>query len=81
MVKITSEQYKELKDACDIDSYLFHEKLMKYTGITRVPYTAFSYFDDCGNYIGDSDDFDLDAFLEKAYVIVDADGERRNDDG
>ena len=75
MAKITAQQYEEIQDAYDDDNdQVFEEKLQEYTGIIRNPYTAYSYYDCHGNYVGCSDDFDLDAILENAYVEVDEDG-------
>lgn len=68
--KITKQQYDELQDAYDFDEQQFVEKLEEYTGITRHSYTAYSYYSESGNYIGDSNDFDLDDILRKAYVEV-----------
>ena len=71
MAKITAEQYEELQEAYDTDDQVFVEKLEAYTGIVRKSYIAYNYFDAHGNYIGCSEDFDLDALLEDAYVEVD----------
>ena len=70
MAKITSEQYEELQEAYDTDDQMFVEKLEAYTGIVRKPYIAHNYFDVHGNYIGCSEDFDLDTLLENAYMEV-----------
>lgn len=70
MAKITAEQYEELQEAYDRDDQEFVEKLEAYTGITRKPYIAHNYFDANGNYVGCSEDFNLDALLEDAYVEV-----------
>lgn len=74
MSKITKQQYEELEEAYDIDEQEFVEKLEEYTGITRKSYTAYNYYDFSGNYIGCSEDFDLDRLLESAYVGVTDDG-------
>ena len=70
MTKITAEQHVELEELYDIDEQRFVVKLEEYTGITRKSYTAYNYFDCHGNYIGCSEDFDLDRLLEGAYVKV-----------
>ena len=75
MAKITKRQYEELEDAYELDEQEFFEKLEEYAGITRVPYTAYSYYDCHGNYIGCSEEFDLDDILSKAYVEVAEDGQ------
>ena len=71
MAKITAKQYDEMQEAYDMDDQQFVEKLEEYTGITRKPYIAYNYFDCHGNYIGCSEDSDLDRLLENAYVEVD----------
>lgn len=70
MVRITPEQYEELVEANDYDDQQFIEKLEEYTGITRKSYTAYNYYNCSGNYIGCSENFDLDVLLENAYVMV-----------
>ena len=52
---ITKEQLEELEIAKFFDQKEFHELLKKYTGITAKSYTAYSYYDEADNYIGDSD--------------------------
>lgn len=74
MAKITKQQYDELQEAYEIDKEEFAEKLWEYTGITRKPYTAYNFYDCVGDYIGNSEDFDLDRLLESAYVGVSEDG-------
>ena len=74
MLKITKQQYEEIEEAYEIDDQQFVEKLEEYTGITRKSYTAYNYFDCHGNYIGCSEEFDLDNILENAYVEVTEDG-------
>ena len=74
MAKITVDQYDELQEAEDFDDQQFMEKLEKYTGITRKPYTALNYYDCHGNYVGCSEEFDLDNILENAYVEVTENG-------
>ena len=70
MAKITKEQYEELQEAYDFDDQKLAEKLQEYTGITRRSYTAYNYFDCHGNYIGCSENLDLDIVLRNAYVEV-----------
>lgn len=75
MAKITQAQYEELQEAYDLDDQQFVEKLEEYTGITRKSYTAYNYYDYHDNYIGCSEQFDLDTLLENAYVEVMEDGQ------
>ena len=69
MAKITSKQYQELKDAYDLDDQRFVELLEEYTGITRRSYTAYDYYSG-GDYVGNSENFDLYEILRNAYVEV-----------
>lgn len=71
MAKIlTRQQYEELQEAYETDDQAFVEKLEEYTGIIRKSYTAYNYYDAAENYIGCSEEFDLDTILEKAFVEV-----------
>lgn len=71
MTTITKEQYEDIKDAYLYGSKNeFHEQLKKHTGIVAVPYTAYSYYDDGDNYIGDSDNYSLKDLLENAYIEI-----------
>ena len=70
MLKISAKQYAELQAAYDYDDQLFLEKLEEYTGIESKPYIARNYYDCHGNYIGCSENFDLDVILGNAYVEV-----------
>ena len=68
--KITKEQYEELEYARFCDKHEYHKLLKEIVGIVAQPYTAFSYYDSVGNYVGDSENFDLDDLLKSAYVEV-----------
>lgn len=67
---ITKDQYREIEDAALYDVTKFHNLLEKYTGIEAKPYTAYLYYDECGNFIGDSGESTLEQLLEAAYVDV-----------
>ena len=67
---ITKDQYRKIEDASLYGATEFHNLLEKYTGIKAKPYTAYLYYDECGNFIGDSDDSTLEQLLEAAYVEV-----------
>lgn len=69
MTYITKSQLKEIEEACYDSIQEFHNKLAKYTGIVARPCTAYQYFDDAGDFIGDSDD-SLEGLLESAYIEV-----------
>ena len=65
---ITKQQLQEREDSTAYGMNEFHRLLEEYTGIEARPYTAYQYFDNCGNYIGDSSDSELYDLLEAAYV-------------
>lgn len=71
---ITKSQLQEIKDAAWLDDTNFHLVLKKYTGIEARPYIAYLYYDDCGNFIGDSDGATVESLLEAAYIEVRNDG-------
>ena len=67
---ITEQQFNELKNSTIDGVDEFHRLLEEYTGIEASPYRAYQYFDNCGNYIGDSDNSGLSDLLKAAYVKV-----------
>jgi hypothetical protein len=72
MVKsITTEQLEEIEDAlfC-LDRVGAYELLKEYTGIEAKPYTAWSFYDQHGNCVGDSDNYSIRDLLENAYIDV-----------
>ena len=71
---ITKSQLREIEDATWVSDDDFHKTLKKYTGIEARPYTAYLYYDDCGNFIGDSDGATVESLLEAAYIEVRDDG-------
>ena len=71
---ITKSQLQEIKDAALFGDIDFHLTLKKYTGIEVRPYTAYLYYDDCGNFIGDDDGATVESLLEAAYIEVRDDG-------
>ena len=70
MENITRKQYEELCEASSMDREEFHQLLSEYCGIEARPYTGFSFYDEAGNYIGDSNDHDVRELLDNAYVSV-----------
>lgn len=69
--KITREQLEELSDAFDFGTPSeFHEILEEYTSIVAKPYTAYQYFNEFGDYVGDSNDFELLDLLQNARIEV-----------
>ena len=71
---ITESQLREIRDAILFGENSFHSTLKKYTGIEARPYTAYLYYDDCGNFIGDGEEATLGSLLEAAYIEVRNDG-------
>jgi hypothetical protein len=70
MSHITIEQLEELREAESISRLDFNGLLEDYTGIKAIPYTAFYYEDIAGNWVGDSDSYDVDDILRNAYIEV-----------
>nr|DAH17009.1 MAG TPA: hypothetical protein [Caudoviricetes sp.] len=67
---ITKSQLQEIGDAVLFGENSFHLTLKKYTGIEARPYTAYLYYDDCGNFIGDGERATLGSLLEVANIEV-----------
>lgn len=68
---ITREQLEEIEDALDCsDIGAAYYLLKKYTGIEARPYTAYMFYDESDNFVGDSDHYDLRDLLDNAYVKV-----------
>ena len=72
--KITKSQYDEIQDAYEEGFWELHQVLAEHTGIVAYSYDAYTYYDANGNYVGNSEDFDLDFLLENAYIEVVEDG-------
>ena len=68
---ITREQLNELENC--VDPLEFNELLKKYTGIFAIQYTAYSFYDKTGSYIGDSMETELEDLLDNAYIDVEVD--------
>lgn len=70
MSHITIEQLEELREAESISRLDFNGLLEDYTGIKAIPYTAFYYEDSAGNWVGDSDNCEVNDILRNAYIEV-----------
>lgn len=71
MVKyITSRQKDELLKAMSNDMQEYHRLLEEYTGIKARPYTAYTYYDAWGNYLGDSELECLSEILDEACIEI-----------
>ena len=68
---ITKAQLKEIEEASfwgdRTDAYAL---LKEYTGIEAKPYTAWNFYDEHGNYVGDSDNYSIRDLIENAYIDV-----------
>jgi hypothetical protein len=69
MDRITIKQYDELY-AERFNTKEFNNLLEEYTGIIAKPYTGYQYFDEAGNYIGDSDNYSVHELLKNAYIKI-----------
>ena len=67
---ITKNQLLELEEALSSGIQQFHKLLEEYTGIVAHSYTAYLYFDNSGNYIGDAENSSLQDLMNAAYVEV-----------
>lgn len=73
---ITKEQLEEIEDAIRcFDRGAAYALLKKYTGIEARPYTAFVFYDEADNWIGDSDNYTIRDLLDEAYITVVEEGE------
>ena len=68
---ITKKQLEEIEEAgCWGDRTDAYELLEEYTGIAAKPYTAWNFYDEYGNYVGNSDDYSIRDLIENAYIDV-----------
>ena len=67
---ITNAQLKELKNEAIMGDDNYHKLLLEYTGIEARPYTTYLYYDDDGNYVGNSEESNIYDLLNAAYVEV-----------
>ena len=73
---ITKEQLEEIEDAIGcFDREAAYALLKEYTGIEARPYTAFVFYDEADNWIGDSDNYTIRDLLDEAYITVVEEGE------
>ena len=68
---ITKEQLEEIEEAScwgyRTDAYAL---LKEYAGIEAKPYTAWNFYDEYDNYVGNSDDYSIRDLIENAYIDV-----------
>lgn len=68
---ITREQLEEIEEALSCsDRETAYGMLKEYTGIEARPYTAWAFYDEADNYVGDSDNDAISDLLDKAYIAV-----------
>lgn len=67
---ITKEQLEEIEEAYAYSRADCFALLEKHAGIVAKPYTAYSFYDEADNYVGDSNDYNIRDLLESAYVKV-----------
>lgn len=73
---ITKEQLEEIEDAIHcFDRGAAYALLKKYTGIEARPYTAFVFYDEADNFVGDSDNYTIRDLLDSAYITIVEEGE------
>lgn len=73
---ITTEQLEEIEDAIGcFDRGAAYALLKKYTGIEARPYTAFVFYDEADNFVGDSDNYTIRDLLDNAYITIVEEGE------
>lgn len=67
---INATELQDLKECLDWDKEEFPNALKDYTGIIAKPYTAFQYYYENGDYIGDSDYLCIEDLLKEAKIEV-----------
>lgn len=71
---ITEAQQEKLELAVLLDDEEYRKLLREYMGIKARAYTAYNYYDENGDFIGNSEDYDLGQLMEAAGVEVRDDG-------
>lgn len=71
---ITEAQQEKLELAVLLDDEEYRKLLREYMGIEARAYTAYNYYDENGDFIGNSEDYDLDQLMEAAGVEERDDG-------
>lgn len=71
---VTKAQQENLELAELLDDEEYRKLLSEYMGIEARAYTAYNYYDENGDFIGNSEDYDLGQLMEAAGVEVRNDG-------
>lgn len=67
---ITEAQYDEITETYSYQHDAFCKLLEELTGIVAKPYTAYSYYDAAGNYLGDSEYHGIADILAEAGIEI-----------
>ena len=68
---ITKAQVEEINEKYFYESREAAYALLKeYTGIEAKPYTAYQFYDETGNYVGDSENDDFEEIIRNAYIKI-----------
>jgi hypothetical protein len=68
---ITKEQLEEIEDAMFLhDRETAYALLEEYAGIEARPYTAWAFYDEADNYVGNSDNDSIQDLLDSAYITI-----------
>lgn len=69
--KISKDQYHDLcQSSMWDDTDGFNRLLEQMTGITARRYVAYQYYDEDGNYVGDSNNSTIRDLLNNAYIQI-----------
>ena len=71
---ITKAQQEKLELAVLLNDEEYRKLLREYMGIKARAYTAYNYYDENGDFIGNSEDYDLGQLMEAVGVEVRDDG-------
>ena len=71
ITKITKAQLEEIEAAYSCEGKEAAYALLKeYAGLEARPYTAYDFYDECGNYVGCSDSYSIRDLLKNAYIKI-----------
>ena len=80
ITKITKAQLEEIEAAYSCEGKEAAYALLKeYAGLEARPYTAYDFYDECGNYVGCSDSYSIRDLLKNAYIKI-TDGKEDDSD-
>ena len=80
ITKITKAQLEKIEATYSCEGKeAAYALLQKYAGLEARPYTAYDFYDECGNYVGCSDSYSIRDLLKNAYIEI-TDGEEDDSD-